>query len=154
MRWCRLSPVPKGWWTVKRNGLPVRHFPGKEKAERYATDPEYRASLVEGKMWEKAKGSSPGRAICLAIAGEQAQPFGGGISIGTSVVDGNILNSKGVHVGVVVGGEVFGLKGQKLYGLKGSNIYKLNGDLVGHLSDVHGAVERLDKATDKLFPST
>jgi hypothetical protein len=23
-------------WTVKRNGLPVRHFPGKEKAERYA----------------------------------------------------------------------------------------------------------------------
>jgi hypothetical protein len=30
---------PKGWWTVKRNGLPVRHFPGKEKAQRYATDP-------------------------------------------------------------------------------------------------------------------
>jgi hypothetical protein len=23
---------PKGWWTVKRNGLPVGHFPGKEKA--------------------------------------------------------------------------------------------------------------------------
>jgi len=44
-------------------------------------------------------------------------------------VDGNIFNSKGVHVGVVVGGEVFGLKGQKLYDLKGSNIYKLNGDL-------------------------
>jgi hypothetical protein len=38
---------PKGWWTVKRNGLPIRHFPGKEKAERYATDPEYRASLVQ-----------------------------------------------------------------------------------------------------------
>jgi hypothetical protein len=47
-------------------------------------------------------------------------------------VDGNILNSKGVHVGVVVGGEVFGLTGQKLYDLRGSNIYKLNGDLVGH----------------------
>jgi hypothetical protein len=31
---------PVGWWTVKRNGLPVRHFPGKEKAERFATDPE------------------------------------------------------------------------------------------------------------------
>jgi hypothetical protein len=45
-------------------------------------------------------------------------------------VDGNIFNSKGVHVGVVVGGEVFGLKGQKLklYDLKGSSIYKLNGD--------------------------
>ena len=28
---------PVGWWTVKRNGLPVRHFPGKEKAERFAT---------------------------------------------------------------------------------------------------------------------
>jgi hypothetical protein len=34
----------------------VRHFPGKEKAERYATDPEYRASLTAGKAWEKAKG--------------------------------------------------------------------------------------------------
>jgi hypothetical protein len=46
---------PKGWWTVKRNGLRVKHFPGKEKARRYATDPEYRASLVIGKAWEKAK---------------------------------------------------------------------------------------------------
>src|SRR6266436_3203393 len=45
---------PKGWWTVKRNGLPVRHFPGKEKAQRYATDPAYRASLVTRKAWEKA----------------------------------------------------------------------------------------------------
>jgi hypothetical protein len=45
---------PKGWWTVKRNGLPVRHFPGKEKAQRYATDPEYRASLIAGKAWQKA----------------------------------------------------------------------------------------------------
>jgi hypothetical protein len=40
---------PKGWWTVKRNGLPVRHFPGKENAQRYATDPEYRASLITGR---------------------------------------------------------------------------------------------------------
>jgi hypothetical protein len=47
---------PKGWWTVKRNGLLVGHFPGKEKAKRYATDPEYRASLAAGKAWEKAKG--------------------------------------------------------------------------------------------------
>ena len=46
---------PKGWWTVTRNSIPVRHLPGKEKAARYATDPEYRASLA-GKAWEKAKG--------------------------------------------------------------------------------------------------
>jgi hypothetical protein len=39
-------------------------------------------------------------------------------------------------------------------GKKGSNIYKLNGDLVGHLSNARGAEKRLDKATDKLFPST
>ena len=69
-------------------------------------------------------------------------------------MNGNVLNSKGVHVGVVVGVEVFGLKGQKLYELKGSKIYKLNGDLVGHLSDPRGAEKRLDKSTDKLFSST
>jgi hypothetical protein len=68
-------------------------------------------------------------------------------------VNGNILNSKGVHVGVVMNGAVFGLKGQKLYDLKGSNIYKLNGDLVGHLPDGRGEDKRLDKATDKLFPA-
>jgi hypothetical protein len=67
-------------------------------------------------------------------------------------VNGNIFNSKGVHVGVVVDDAVFGLKGQKLYDLKGSNIYKLNGDLVGHLLDAPGEKKRLDKATDKLFP--
>ena len=44
------------WWTVKRNGIPVRHFPGKENAERFATDPEYRASPVTVKAREKAKG--------------------------------------------------------------------------------------------------
>jgi sporulation protein YlmC with PRC-barrel domain len=80
------------------------------------------------------------------------QPLPWGTSIGRSVVDGNIFNSKGVHVGVVTGDAVFGLKGQKLYDLKGSNIYKLNGDLVGHLSDARGKEKRLDKATDKLFP--
>jgi len=46
---------PVGWWTVKRN-VPVRHFPGKEKAERFGTDPEYRASQAAGRAWEKAKG--------------------------------------------------------------------------------------------------
>jgi hypothetical protein len=47
---------PEGWWTVKRNGVPLRHFPGRDKAERYAIDPEYRASLRTGKAWEEAKG--------------------------------------------------------------------------------------------------
>ena len=67
-------------------------------------------------------------------------------------MDGNIFNSKGAHVGVVIDDAVFSLKGQKLYVLKGSNIYKLNGDLVGHLPDARGEMKRLDKATDKLFP--
>ena len=69
-------------------------------------------------------------------------------------MDGNIFNSKGVYVGVVRGAAVFGLRGQKLYDLKGTNIYKLNGDLVGHLSDARAKEKRLDKTTDKLFPST
>jgi hypothetical protein len=69
-------------------------------------------------------------------------------------VNGNIFNSKGVHVGVIMDGEVFGLKRQKLYDLKGSNIYKLNGDLVGHLPETRGENKRLDKATDKLFPAS
>jgi sporulation protein YlmC with PRC-barrel domain len=67
-------------------------------------------------------------------------------------VNRNILNSKGVHVGIVARNEILGLRRQKIYKLKGSNIYKLNGDLVGHLSDADGAEMRLDKATDKLFP--
>ena len=54
------EPGPHGppvcCWTVKRNGLPVRHFPGKQKAERFSTDPEYSANLAAGKAWEKAKG--------------------------------------------------------------------------------------------------
>ena len=68
-------------------------------------------------------------------------------------MNGNILNSKGVHVAVVTGHEVFSLRGQKLYDLRGVNIYKLNGDLVGHLSDASGAEKHLDKATDRLFPT-
>jgi hypothetical protein len=92
-------------------------------------------------------------AISLAISAQQAQPLLRGLER-RSVVNGNIFNSEGVHVGIVMDDAVFGLKGQKLYGLKGSNIYKLNGDLVGHLPDARGAEKRLDKATDKLFPST
>ena len=67
-------------------------------------------------------------------------------------MNGKIINSKGVHVGVVTGDAVFGLNGQKLYDLKGSSIYKLNGDLVGHFSYARGKEKRLDKTTDKLFP--
>jgi hypothetical protein len=48
---------PVGWWTVKRNGLPVRHFPGKEKAERFATDPEYRASLPQERRGRRRRGN-------------------------------------------------------------------------------------------------
>jgi hypothetical protein len=70
----------------------------------------------------------------------------------SSIVNGNILNSKGVHVAVVTGHEVFSLKGQKLYNLRDANIYKLNGDLVGHLSDARGTEKRL--ATDRLFPAS
>jgi hypothetical protein len=33
-------------------------------------------------------------------------------------VNGNIFNSKGVHVGVVTGHAVFSLKGEKLYDLR------------------------------------
>jgi hypothetical protein len=73
---------------------------------------------------------------------------------GRSIVDGNIFNSKGVHVAVVIGPAIFDCKGLKLYDLRGVNIYKLNGDLVGHLSDMSGAEKHLDKATDRLFPAS
>jgi hypothetical protein len=39
----------QGWphgWTVTCNGIPVRYFVNKTNAERYATDAEYRASLI------------------------------------------------------------------------------------------------------------
>jgi hypothetical protein len=92
------------------------------------------------------------RFVSLSLANKRSLCCGG--LERRSVVDGNIFNSKGVHVGIVMDDAVFGLKGQKLYDLKGSNIYKLNGDLVGHLPDARGPEKRLDKATDKLFPST
>jgi hypothetical protein len=67
-------------------------------------------------------------------------------------VDGKIFNSKGVQVGVVTGGTIYGLKGHKLYELKGANIYKLSGELVGHLNASHGSAMRLDRSADRLFP--
>jgi hypothetical protein len=69
-------------------------------------------------------------------------------------MDGNIFNTKGTLVAVVVGPAIFDCKGKKLYDLRGVNIYKLNGDLVGHLSNISGAERHLDKATDRLFPTS
>jgi hypothetical protein len=45
---------PEGWWTVKRSGLPVRHFPGKEGSavrdrSRIQSEPARRKSVAEGK---------------------------------------------------------------------------------------------------------
>ncbi len=70
----------------------------------------------------------------------------------TRVMNGNIFNSKGIHVGVVTGAAIFDLKGAKLYDLKGVNIYRISGELVGHLNDAQGAEKRLDRSTDRLFP--
>ncbi len=66
-------------------------------------------------------------------------------------MDGNIFNSRGTLVAIVVGPAIFDPKGKKLYDLKGSNIYKLSGELVGHLPDP-SPKRHLDKTTDKLFP--
>jgi hypothetical protein len=68
------------------------------------------------------------------------------------IVDGNILNSRGAHVGMVVGSSIFDLRGQKIYDLKGTNVYKLSGELVGHLpADARGSERRLNKSADRLF---
>jgi hypothetical protein len=66
-------------------------------------------------------------------------------------VDGKIFNSRGVHVGVVTRGAIYGLKGHKLYELKGANIYRLSGELMGHLNASHGSEMRLDRSADRLF---
>jgi hypothetical protein len=67
-------------------------------------------------------------------------------------MDGKIFNSKGDHVGTVLGPSIFDPKGRKLYDLKGVNVYKLSGELVGHFpADARGSEKRLDKSTDKLF---
>jgi hypothetical protein len=44
---------PPGWWTVTCNGIPVWHCATREKAERYATDAEYRASLIAVKFHDR-----------------------------------------------------------------------------------------------------
>jgi hypothetical protein len=65
-------------------------------------------------------------------------------------VSGNIFNSNGVHVAVVVGAEI-DLTGRKLYDLKGTRIYRPSGELIGHLSSTGGSDKRLDRSTDRLF---
>ena len=69
-------------------------------------------------------------------------------------MSGNIFNSRGVLVGIVVGAEIFDPAGRKLYDLKGVNIYRPSGELVGHLSDTRGSEKRLDRSTDRLFPTS
>lgn len=72
--------------------------------------------------------------------------------IGNNLMDGNIFNSSGVHVGVIYGGnEVRNLKGELLYRVRRINIYRLTGDLVGHFANERSADKHLDKATDRLF---
>jgi hypothetical protein len=67
-------------------------------------------------------------------------------------MDGNIFNSRGDHVGMVLGPSIFDLRGRRIYDLKGTNVYKLSGELVGHLpSDAGLSERRLDKSADKLF---
>ena len=66
-------------------------------------------------------------------------------------MDGNIFNSQGVLVAVVLGSSIFSLRGQKLFDLKGTKIYKLSGELVGHLANASAAERHLDRATEKLF---
>ena len=68
-------------------------------------------------------------------------------------MNGNILNSEGIHVAVVLGPVIFDLAGKKLYKLKGGNIYRLSGEFVGHLNGAGGSDTRLDRSTDRLFPS-
>jgi hypothetical protein len=43
----------EGWFTVTCNGIPVRHFARKGNAERYATDADYRASLIVTKYADR-----------------------------------------------------------------------------------------------------
>ena len=63
-----------------------------------------------------------------------------------------IYNSKGIHVGLVIGPAIFDLTGKLLYELKGTKIYRATGELVGHLHDPSGSETlRLPKAADRLF---
>jgi hypothetical protein len=68
-------------------------------------------------------------------------------------MNGNILNSEGIHVAVVIGPDIFDLTGKKLYKLMDGNIYRLSGKFLGHLNHVTGTQRHLDRSTDRLFPN-
>ena len=43
---CPVNALAEEWWTVTCYGIPVWHCATREAAEHYATDAEYRASLI------------------------------------------------------------------------------------------------------------
>jgi hypothetical protein len=47
---------PHGWWARLCNGIVVRIAAERSPLDRYASDAEYRASLVTDKLWEKRAG--------------------------------------------------------------------------------------------------
>lgn len=81
----------------------------------------------------------------MRVAGQRSRKQG------RSGLKGDIVNSGGVHVAVMIDSANFDLKGRKLYDLKGNRIYRLSGELVGHLNETGGSLRRLDKATESLF---
>ena len=145
---------------ARRDGLQARHecelgLRNQHRRPAHWAD-WYRPSSYEGPL--EAAGGNRGPLNYLAIGDRLAQlvgaPMAGGPTRRRPVVDGKIFNSRGVHVAIVLGPTIFDLKGKKLFDLKGVNIYRLSGDIVGHLADVHGAEKRLDKSTDRLFPTS
>jgi hypothetical protein len=54
---CRKPCDPIGWYLCLCNGIPVRFAADRDSLERYASDPEYRASLIRRKAWEKNAGN-------------------------------------------------------------------------------------------------
>ena len=64
---------------------------------------------------------------------------------------GNIFNSQGARVALVVGSEIYDLAVKKLYDLRGLNIYLPSGELVGHMNEVRGSDKHLARSTDRLF---
>jgi hypothetical protein len=47
---------PHGWWAALCNGIVVRIAAQRTPLIRFASDPEYRASLITDKLWEKHAG--------------------------------------------------------------------------------------------------